>query len=432
MAFLNFFSALATNIPEPGGLWEILLFKVFDFVSHYGWRVIVFTICLKLVLSPLDIFQRVKMRKNQKITERIKPEMEKLQQQYGSNKQVLSQKQMELNKKEGFSYFSACLPMILTLVIFITLFNGLRNMSQYKSMEQYLYMYDAYSQTYDVEMKAAGFDFTSTGRDGNKMLDKDGNEYFDYVLNADGELRVDYTTGTAEQAEQAYKNASVSAAVSKAQDEVVKVYNEELKVGFFWIKNIWSPDVPWKKPILDQKEFETGLGNYATKPEKSGLTTGQLSTAIKDYSIVTLKLYKDPSNKTNGFLVLPILSVGLSFLSQFITTRQQKKSGQTAGEGTTAASSMKIMMWMMPIMMGFFAIGYTSVFTIYIITNSATTLLINLGTSFLLTQLDKRNFDKTEVVKERSEGRKAKKEKGSAEVIVRYGRPDPNDKNKKE
>lgn len=59
------------------------------------------------------------MHKNQKITERLKPTMEKIQKQYGDNKQAFSQKQMELNRKEGYSYFSACLPMIVTLVVFI-------------------------------------------------------------------------------------------------------------------------------------------------------------------------------------------------------------------------------------------------------------------------------------------------------------------------
>ena len=52
---------------------------------------------------------------------------------------------MELNRKEGFSYFSSCLPMIVTLVIFFYLFAGLNNISQYKNLVQYVELYDAYT-----------------------------------------------------------------------------------------------------------------------------------------------------------------------------------------------------------------------------------------------------------------------------------------------
>ena len=117
MAFLNsilaFFggaTAIAPSITAPGKMWHLVILKVFSFVADYGWRIVVFTVLLKLLLSPLDFYQRYKMNKNQKITERLKPTMEKLQKQYGGDKQAFSQKQMELNRREGYSYFSSCLP----------------------------------------------------------------------------------------------------------------------------------------------------------------------------------------------------------------------------------------------------------------------------------------------------------------------------------
>ena len=107
MAVLSFLS-LAETLKTPGGIpWEWLIVKVFDFVVNYGWRIVLFTVLLKVVLLPLDIYQKHCMRKNQRITERLKPEMEKLQKAYGHDKQAFAQKQMELNKREGFSYFSS-------------------------------------------------------------------------------------------------------------------------------------------------------------------------------------------------------------------------------------------------------------------------------------------------------------------------------------
>ena len=136
----------ASAVAEPTGLWEWLILHVFNFVGNYGWRVLLFTLCLKLLLSPLDIYQRYKARKNQKITERIKPELDKLKKQY-PDPQVFQQKQAMLQKKEGISYFSACLPAIATLVIFITLLTGLNNISAYMNFKEYKDYYDLYNET---------------------------------------------------------------------------------------------------------------------------------------------------------------------------------------------------------------------------------------------------------------------------------------------
>ncbi|MDE7394885.1 MAG: YidC/Oxa1 family membrane protein insertase, partial [Clostridiales bacterium] len=134
-------SSVADLLHDPGGLWELLILKVFKFIGNYGWRILFFTVCLKLLLFPLDLYQRIKMRKNQIITERIKPQMDQLQQQYAGDRQMLARKQSELNKREGFSYFSSCLPMLVTLVIFFYLFAGLNNISQYKNFKQYAELY---------------------------------------------------------------------------------------------------------------------------------------------------------------------------------------------------------------------------------------------------------------------------------------------------
>ena len=114
MAFLM----SAVDVTAPSGLWEWLIIDVFGFIGKYGWRIVVLVVFLKLILSPLDFYQKYKMRKNQRITESLKPQMDKLAKQYGEDKQALQQKQMELQKKAGFSYMSACIPMIVTLVLF--------------------------------------------------------------------------------------------------------------------------------------------------------------------------------------------------------------------------------------------------------------------------------------------------------------------------
>lgn len=141
MAFLSIIS----EVTAPTGLWAWLILNVFSFIADYGWRIVFFTFCLKLLLSPIDIYQRYKARKNQLITLKLKPQMDKLQKMYGNDQKMLAQKQMELSKKAGISYFSSCLPAIITLVVFLTLFSrGLQPISQYQNFRQYEQLYNTY------------------------------------------------------------------------------------------------------------------------------------------------------------------------------------------------------------------------------------------------------------------------------------------------
>ena len=79
-------------------------------VGSYGWAMVVFTILIRLVLTPLDIKSRVSMRK----TSKLQPQMQALQKKYANDKEKLNQKMAELYKKEHVNPLSSCLPMLLT------------------------------------------------------------------------------------------------------------------------------------------------------------------------------------------------------------------------------------------------------------------------------------------------------------------------------
>lgn len=387
MAFLNTIASylgalVAPSITKPDSMWHVLILNVFGWIKDYGWSIVVFTVLLKLVLSPLDFFQRYKLHKNQRITERLKPTMEKIQKQYGNDKQAFQQKQMELNRKEGYSYFSSCIPMIVTMVVFITLWLSMQTVAHYMMLRDYARMYDAYSVT--TRQVAAQL--------------KDKNE------------------GTAEQ--------QLQASIAFGQDVVYKLYYdgiddtyiEELckehkldkidiseikdksrvQAKFLWIENIWVADVPWKDSIVDkQKDFEDAIGDYkdretnGIKKGKGNLTEDQVAF-LDSYKNVMGKLIADKSHsKVNGYLILPVLVVLLSIGSQLLTTFQQKRAGQVNNKGGMA-TSMKVMMFIMPVMMAIFAIQYASIFTIYMVTNTATTLFFNVVFTSIIRLFDKR------------------------------------------
>ena len=80
--------------------WALILNGAMSGIGFYAIRIVLLTVALKIILFPLDLFQRYKMRKNQLITVRIKPQLEKLEKAYGNDPKVLQQKQAELNKRE--------------------------------------------------------------------------------------------------------------------------------------------------------------------------------------------------------------------------------------------------------------------------------------------------------------------------------------------
>ena len=77
--------------------------------------------------------------------EQMRPELEKLQKQYANDKALYNQKMMALYKKNGYSMFGACLPTIITLVIFIVAINAYSNFALYQDRQYFYDMSKAYN-----------------------------------------------------------------------------------------------------------------------------------------------------------------------------------------------------------------------------------------------------------------------------------------------
>jgi YidC/Oxa1 family membrane protein insertase len=538
MALLSLF---ATQVASPKGVWEPLL-QLFSFVANYGWRVILFTVILKLVLSPLDIFQRYKMKKNAKITKELQPEIEKLQKQYANDKRLLQEKQTQLTKNAGVSVFSSCLPMIVTLLVFFSFFAGMTNISAYEEFRQYTDRYDVYVAQYAAD---TGLDFTDStkwnpddpsvrfdefdkridewgatlesvndsaylhyseykGKDekgaffamySDNLKEKQIRDFFvasrvkpqdeskysinifigekefsikkindfqptapseqqplsieqqnaqlaaakaEVVMLINAELAKYVAAGQQvqsgvfpaqvsdfSQVYQYYESVAKYESLQKSLSEILKVsedyasqkvyeyYKEGNNSKFLWIKSIWISDSPLQDGVLSYDKFSSNVSKYIND-NKGELNATVLASLSKEstYNKVMSKIKADKSmSGANGYFILAILTALFSFLSQFISSRQQKQSGQvTAAQG---GGTMKMMMYILPLISVVFAVIYTSAFAIYMITNSFMTLLINLISSFFIDMIEKK---------------KARNQLSEAGV-VKYGRRDPNESN---
>ncbi len=145
-------------------------------VGIIGVGIIVFTLVLKAITLPFDIYQRVKMRKQTLIMREMQPELEKLQKQYANDKQAYQQKMMELYKKNGYSMLGACLPMIISLVILIVSFAAFRSYSNYANLAIYEQMSVEYNAAILVN-SADGVDYTLQKTEDGKDFAVSGGQY---------------------------------------------------------------------------------------------------------------------------------------------------------------------------------------------------------------------------------------------------------------
>ena len=153
MEILNF------TAPGTGGWLVELISWLVKICSSVALGVILFTVLLKLVTLPFDYASRASMRKNSLKMEEMRPELEKLQEQYADNKDLYNQKMMALYKKNGYSMFGSCLPTILTLVIFIIAINAFTDYSKFQNKTYFYNMSNSYNNVI-----YAGFDVDSEER----------------------------------------------------------------------------------------------------------------------------------------------------------------------------------------------------------------------------------------------------------------------------
>ncbi len=95
-----------------------LLHYLNQLIGNMGWAIILLTFVVKAALLPLAYKSYVSMAKMKE----LQPEMEKLKERVGDDKQKLQKEMMELYRKEKVNPASGCLPIFLQIPIFFSLY----------------------------------------------------------------------------------------------------------------------------------------------------------------------------------------------------------------------------------------------------------------------------------------------------------------------
>ena len=94
-----------------------LLHEMNKMIGNMGWSIIGLTLVIKAILFPLAYKSYVSMAKMKE----LQPQMEKLKEAAGDDRQKVQQGMMELNKKEKVNPAAGCLPILLQIPIFFSL-----------------------------------------------------------------------------------------------------------------------------------------------------------------------------------------------------------------------------------------------------------------------------------------------------------------------
>lgn len=404
----NLTMQLLGAVAQPTGVWETLIMAFHNGIPNYAWAIIVFTIVIKLVMLPFDLLNKYVTAKNTRVQKIIQPELDKIQKQYGNNKQVLNQKTMELYKKHNYNVTGSCLVMLfnmaLTLFIFITLFNGLNSMASYKVQYQY------------EEIQKSYYSTVTEYQDKETVLEEMYKKYYISAIN-DNKTAEEAATYAKEQTKAELELLNSETTNTNALNR----YNE-VKESWLWIDNIWKPDTPWTNSVASFDEYSNSAKatfkdyTFALSTEENAPTATLSANDLKELAKVEYNQIMDPiresAGRENGYLIVVILAAGLNVLSILATQGKlkfKKKTKPTTleeAEPKQKKSSGILMLILLPALMIYITMSYNAVFGLYILVSSlvgtATTPLIN----WLVGLIEKRKENK----------KKAK------EVVVSYSR----------
>ena len=130
--FFNLFHQIRINRVLSNVMYKILQW-IFKYLKDYGWSVILMTILIKLAVFPLT---QKSMKSMQKMSD-LAPKLENLRKNHKKNPKQLNIETLALYKKHNVNPIMGCLPILLTIPIFIALYSLFQSMVELKGVSFY-------------------------------------------------------------------------------------------------------------------------------------------------------------------------------------------------------------------------------------------------------------------------------------------------------
>ena len=115
-----------------------LLEKIHGFVGNWGWSIILLTILIKLVFFPLSAASYKSMARMKE----VQPRLMAMKEQYKGEPQKLNQAMMEMYRKEKINPLGGCLPVLIQIPVFISLYWVLLSSVEMRGAPWVLWIHD--------------------------------------------------------------------------------------------------------------------------------------------------------------------------------------------------------------------------------------------------------------------------------------------------
>ena len=95
-----------------------LLTQIHSFVNNWGWSIVILTIFIKLLFFPLSAASYKSMARMKE----VQPRLLQMKEQYKNEPQKLNKAMMEMYRKEKINPLGGCLPVVVQIPVFISLY----------------------------------------------------------------------------------------------------------------------------------------------------------------------------------------------------------------------------------------------------------------------------------------------------------------------
>lgn len=115
-----------------------LLENIHAYVGNWGWSIILLTILIKLVFFPLSAASYKSMARMKE----VQPRLLAMKEQYKGEPQKLNQAMMEMYRKEKINPLGGCLPVVIQIPVFISLYWVLLSSVEMRNAPWVLWIHD--------------------------------------------------------------------------------------------------------------------------------------------------------------------------------------------------------------------------------------------------------------------------------------------------
>ncbi|MBP3581441.1 MAG: YidC/Oxa1 family membrane protein insertase [Clostridia bacterium] len=387
---MNLFS-LISGVAAPKGLWEILLRWINGAIGNLGWTLLLLTILVKLVTTPLDFMVKYTTKKQTLVQQKCAPQIAKLRKKFGNNEQAIRTQTTSLYKREGLKMGTGCLMMlinmILTCVIFFTFYSSLRKVSAYEAIHQYEQIEVTYTDAYFNAMAdyKADDEFTTAEQAKTWVETLEDLQKNDPESNELKEMELFVTSN----------EALFVYATDKACEAAKEKWNE-VNESWLWVNNIWVADAT-TKPFQSYDSLKKTADN-AGKYYKEYVTK---NIDKDEYTIIANYISSSSNVKHNGYYILAILAGVITFAQQLITdfhTKLRNKKANKLAKATNKQNqmSLKVMKIIMPIIMVSFVLTSSASFGIYILASNVASIAFGEIIALIVNKLTRKQQEEVE------------------------------------